>query len=1017
MALKLDKNPNEVHDYDGGQPGWLRPDMKGFEDSYNGASATDTDLPENHPSRSDNKSFNNNELKAAEETTSPKDSESTSPWETNVEKPATKKRWRGSFSRKRAAIASTVTGLIVGIIVAISSIVPGILQFSHLSQLMQRFHLARTQDLVDDGGSSLIRYVRRHDLSIQDRRIGRTMSKVAAGYNQKLAQAGLEPVYRNGIFEGIRVTNPDAGGMKELRALGYEARTGPDGRPIFEANQRSRFFQNSSRRHLIGAAYRASGIHGIAGAVGKRVEIRRAGVSMKLLGNIRSRTNETELRYRERIRSSFNEHIRKGGNVTPHVRFNEEPRAEDGSRQPHQADAETGNRELTQAIEDGRSAPGGSQAQYNAARESLRSKLNGSNKFLLGGAALCVAKQLGDSFDLHLYENVILPGIRLATSAISIGDQVRSPLKVDFNAIELGVHSERFYDNVDKTSWASARGIQAESGDPQTGPDIPDYARPTQKNNQVLEYISGIPGLGGVCGVIGNRLVGIVLSVGSSSTGLGAIGNLLFDETASRFLLPRLIDFLAGYFILGGIADGIAGASFGSVVNVYSRVAANDHAISMAGVELDEVEETAWRKERRLQERIEIANMSFGDRLFNVYDSRSLAARAVMNSPAGGRVSLQNIARLPTTIMSSLTTTLSRPFVGKVIADEPYDYGFNLFGFHQEDLDNPTYDDPYENEDILNRLLAENHQREQDCARRTRPPFRWATCERGYSSLRELNTGDSDFTSSDGDPKDSIGSDFDANGIQCFGTEIMPDGSLKYHDTVKFYDLHDDCKQRYDENEQDYAKRLNKEIWMRYRFNILHLSAEAAAACYEGDERSCRQIGMSTSSDSEAPAGIAVDGFVFPLAVKKSEVANRGIFEDGVTQNYGGHGNYIAYDILAGIGTPVLSFVDGTVVRLGGDRCGVGSVVIYNQERNLTVTHLHIKQSDGLKTGDAVSAGQVIGAIGQGVGDAGCRTPHLHIDAVSGTSRPSCSRLSCNNSDAFVDIGPQLYQTFQTLED
>lgn len=171
------------------------------------------------------------------------------------------------------------------------------------------------------------------------------------------------------------------------------------------------------------------------------------------------------------------------------------------------------------------------------------------------------------------------------------------------------------------------------------------------------------------------------------------------------------------------------------------------------------------------------------------------------------------------------------------------------------------------------------------------------------------------------------------------------------------------------------------------------------------------------SQDSNVCSGFGsaaiVGEYAFPLLTTKSTIGNPGMFANG-TASTGGH-PYTAYDILIPPGTPVAAFLSGTVTRIGTDRCGGRSIGIYNEASDLTISYLHLDLSGHVALGDTVVTGQQIATIGPA--ENGCGVAHLHIDAVSGPVRPDCSRLSCTETaqDKFVDIGPQLFETFQIL--
>lgn len=153
----------------------------------------------------------------------------------------------------------------------------------------------------------------------------------------------------------------------------------------------------------------------------------------------------------------------------------------------------------------------------------------------------------------------------------------------------------------------------------------------------------------------------------------------------------------------------------------------------------------------------------------------------------------------------------------------------------------------------------------------------------------------------------------------------------------------------------------------------------------------------------------------FPLAGNKSVVNNPGMFKDGTTDQ-GGH-PYTSYDILADTGVKVNAFIDGTVTHISNDRCPGRLISIYNKEHNVVTSYLHLSMntSSHVKKGDKVKAGDKVGVVG--TTREGCTVPHLHIDVVKGDRRVGCSRLNCpaKNQALFVDIGPDLFKTFEAL--
>ncbi len=198
--------------------------------------------------------------------------------------------------------------------------------------------------------------------------------------------------------------------------------------------------------------------------------------------------------------------------------------------------------------------------------------------------------------------------------------------------------------------------------------------------------------------------------------------------------------------------------------------------------------------------------------------------------------------------------------------------------------------------------------------------------------------------------------------------------------------------------------------------NLTQRKANARQAFSEfggGASGDAAPTGTTNSSCSSSAGATIVGQYAFPLKTAKSGIKNRSMFSGG-TASRSGH-PYIAYDILVEPNVPVVAFLSGTVTRISEDKCPGRFISVYNQESNLTVSYLHLDFTNHVPLGTQVQAGQQIGLVGASRN--GCGTPHLHIDAATGNSRPGCKRESCPtaNQALFVDIGPQLYETYQAL--
>jgi len=86
-----------------------------------------------------------------------------------------------------------------------------------------------------------------------------------------------------------------------------------------------------------------------------------------------------------------------------------------------------------------------------------------------------------------------------------------------------------------------------------------------------------------------------------------------------------------------------------------------------------------------------------------------------------------------------------------------------------------------------------------------------------------------------------------------------------------------------------------------------------------------------------------------------------------------------ALDVLAPRNTPVLAVEDGTIARLFLSNAGGITIYQFDPSTAYVYYYAHLERyADGLKEGDAVKRGQVIGYVGT-TGNAPRDTPHLHF--------------------------------------
>ena len=101
----------------------------------------------------------------------------------------------------------------------------------------------------------------------------------------------------------------------------------------------------------------------------------------------------------------------------------------------------------------------------------------------------------------------------------------------------------------------------------------------------------------------------------------------------------------------------------------------------------------------------------------------------------------------------------------------------------------------------------------------------------------------------------------------------------------------------------------------------------------------------------------------------------------------GGSRLHEALDIMAPRGTPVLAAAAGTVEKLFRSDAGGNTIYVRSPDRTTIHYYAHLdRYADGLREGQTVTQGQVLGAVGS-TGDANPDAPHLHFEIMQTTPK------------------------------
>jgi murein DD-endopeptidase MepM/ murein hydrolase activator NlpD len=119
------------------------------------------------------------------------------------------------------------------------------------------------------------------------------------------------------------------------------------------------------------------------------------------------------------------------------------------------------------------------------------------------------------------------------------------------------------------------------------------------------------------------------------------------------------------------------------------------------------------------------------------------------------------------------------------------------------------------------------------------------------------------------------------------------------------------------------------------------------------------------------------------LRARRLDVPVEGIKRDQLSDTFrdsrNGSRMHEAIDIMAPRNTPVRAVEDGTIARLFNSKAGGITVYQFDPSERFCYYYAHLERyADGLREGDRVRKGQVVGYVGTS-GNAPKDTPHLHF--------------------------------------
>ncbi|HSW85254.1 MAG TPA: M23 family metallopeptidase [Candidatus Saccharimonadales bacterium] len=846
-------------------------------------------------------------------------------------------RVRFRLTRKKAAVGIGSVAIISGVI-GFFSISTGPLEFIHIAQLLDRFHFSSQQDAEDGRLTKMARYL--HDTNKpQNTRLGLVGNSVASKLETKIKDAtGLEPEFneKSGRFVGYNGdrAHENFKGKSEAEIKSQIAnQTGIDGIKVSFSSDGKSFSYNPDAgiRNPV-TAYRVqtrtaraqlseAGLSKVSQHVGSRILRTRAGWTFHPIKKADAALQAKAIEKGAKAYEQFKEKLKQQFNKDETAYIENGAVEKPGGDPTRQKETDTSGKTVdTPGSQDTQAGVNGVKSDTQGedpanpqtvedAKTSLKAKVGAGGASLIG--VICVMNSINHEMPQLRQEKVMLPMMRMAGEAISVGSQVQSGQ--DISALQLGFYKDQLdgTDSTGKTStWNQAQSIQAELGQPQSGTDVP-------KEGQVFNgdvpfgFLQGSI-VDSVCGILGSTF-GQIFSI--------VTGPISF--IASAITVGPATSILANWLSGAPISPLAAGADRGNYINYGARLSANQQYASAGGVPMNSSDEGQVTAIDNSFDMADFQSHGLAYRLFNTKDSRSLVSHLIDSESASGPV--DNIAtmvqhfgsifgaasRVPASLLSGVTHA----------AGTTYNWhGLNKIGFTASELGNPSVDNPFDNACLV----------------------AGGNCKLANGTLEHTGILDG-----------SNGQHYIDLAHTCFNATITNDPSTGWQiNNASSLNQEDD-------NYRSHAIECSSDSdgnWLRVRFWLLDTATIEGYDCYQGDtdtsDQSCNDVGVTQSSTASVSAGSSdISAYQNPLrdVMKNGSLFPRRI-DEGV--DYGGHGPIYAMGngvvTFAGTGEWFAAYGQSVVYTLS-DGPAAGKSVYFSESCTPTV-----------KAGDHVTPSTVI---------------------------------------------------------
>lgn len=456
--------------------------------------------------------------------------------------------------------------------------------------------------------------------------------------------------------------------------------------------------------------------------------------------------------------------------------------------------------------------------EAQTAKSTLKEKMGGLSAKSFGAGLMiagtvCTIRDIADAAVIVNRAEIVLPSATQAADKIAVGAQVKSNQDIDAGTVGEVVKS--FKDKeTGQTIW-QGKALQATANPSNAAGEDLDakygqaFSGDTTAANIKKEIDDKSPPR--MCSPEGKllQLVGglalLVAAVPSGGSSIAAFAGAQAAQTAA--FMGIMVLFQQAFTAL--ITDDavlpavMSGAQGGNLIAYGAREFSNMGARADGGVELSQEESLAIDLEAQQKSKEEFAQKGTLAKVFDPYDYRTPAGQfaSSMSPDIGTNVATlgQSLLNFGSTIPQSFAKLLP---VASAADEIYYDWPFPRYGIPKEILNDPVFDDPYDNGDRVADLL------------------------------------DSD-----------AGQDYVDKATKCFGVSISKDGEEW---TVSG---EGDVDPNSDEYNGAGCGDLSDTNWKRVMLFVFDTRTMLSIACYDGNNDACTELGVATTSGSSGSSG------------------------------------------------------------------------------------------------------------------------------------------------------------------